>query len=117
MFAFLTKLLLVVGSRLRMSRSWCSGRQSCDACPEGLRFVYNRVCTHLSLDKDASLFQRRQTVDNILSVSILGGLHHLASAPRRRLARLQHASSAKVVSHTEQRAEDVSIKRGRSKCR
>ena len=37
---------------------------------------YNRVRTHLSLCKDAPLFRRRQTVGNIMSISILGGLHH-----------------------------------------
>jgi hypothetical protein len=37
---------------------------------------YNRVRTHLSLCKDAPLFRRRQTVANIVSIPILGGLHH-----------------------------------------
>jgi transposase InsO family protein len=37
---------------------------------------YNRVRTHLSLKKNAPLFRRRQTVDNIVSIPILGGLHH-----------------------------------------
>jgi len=37
---------------------------------------YNRVRTHLSLCKDAPLFRRRQTVGNIVSIPILGGLHH-----------------------------------------
>jgi transposase InsO family protein len=37
---------------------------------------YNRDRTHLSLHKNAPLFRRRQTVGNILSIPILGGLHH-----------------------------------------
>ena len=37
---------------------------------------YNRVRTHLSLNKNAPLFRRRQTVGNIVSIPILGGLHH-----------------------------------------
>jgi len=36
---------------------------------------YNRVRTHLSLKK-TPLFRRRQTVGNIVSIPILGGLHH-----------------------------------------
>jgi len=38
---------------------------------------YNRVRTHLSLNKNAPLFRPRQTVGNIMSIPILGGLHHL----------------------------------------
>ncbi len=34
------------------------------------------ICTHLSLEKDAPLSRRRQTVGNIVSIPILGGLHH-----------------------------------------
>jgi transposase InsO family protein len=37
---------------------------------------YNRVRTHLSLCKDAPLFRRTHTVGNIVSIPILGGLHH-----------------------------------------
>ena len=37
---------------------------------------YNRVRTHLSLSKDAPLFRRSQTVGDIASIPILGGLHH-----------------------------------------
>ena len=37
---------------------------------------YNRIRTHLSLGKDAPLFRRRQTLGNIVSIPILGGLHH-----------------------------------------
>ena len=37
---------------------------------------YNSVRTHLSLNKNAPLFRRRQTVGNIVSIPILGGLHH-----------------------------------------
>jgi transposase InsO family protein len=37
---------------------------------------YNRIRTHLSLDKDAPLSRRRQTLGNIVSIPILGGLHH-----------------------------------------
>jgi transposase InsO family protein len=37
---------------------------------------YNRIRTHLSLGKDAPLFRRRQTVGDIASIPILGGLHH-----------------------------------------
>jgi transposase InsO family protein len=37
---------------------------------------YNRVRTHLSLKKNAPLFRRRQTVGDIVSIPILGGLHH-----------------------------------------
>jgi transposase InsO family protein len=36
---------------------------------------YNRVRTHLSLDKDTPLFRGRQTVGKIVSIPILGGLH------------------------------------------
>ncbi len=38
---------------------------------------YNRVRTHLSLDKDAPLFRRPQTLGGIAAIPILGGLHHL----------------------------------------
>jgi transposase InsO family protein len=37
---------------------------------------FNRVRTHLSLDKDAPLSRRRQTVGNVVSIPFLGGLHH-----------------------------------------
>jgi transposase InsO family protein len=37
---------------------------------------YNEVRTHLSLDKDAPHHRRMQPVGNIISLSILGGLHH-----------------------------------------
>jgi transposase InsO family protein len=37
---------------------------------------YNRARTHLSLCKGEPLFRRRQIVGNIVSVPILGGLHH-----------------------------------------
>jgi transposase InsO family protein len=37
---------------------------------------YNRVRTHLSLDKDAPLFRRSHMVGNIAATPILGGLHH-----------------------------------------
>jgi transposase InsO family protein len=37
---------------------------------------YNSVRTHLALRKDAPLFRREQTVGNIVSIPILGGLHH-----------------------------------------
>ncbi len=37
---------------------------------------YNRVRTHLSLDKDAPLFRRPQTLGVIAAIPILGGLHH-----------------------------------------
>jgi transposase InsO family protein len=37
---------------------------------------YNRVRTHLSLKKNAPLFRGRQTVGDIVSIPILGGLHH-----------------------------------------
>ena len=37
---------------------------------------YNQVRTHLSLDKDAPLFRRHQTVGRIATIPILGGLHH-----------------------------------------
>jgi transposase InsO family protein len=37
---------------------------------------YNGIRTHLSLEKDAPLFRRRQTLGNIVSIPILGGLHH-----------------------------------------
>jgi transposase InsO family protein len=36
---------------------------------------YNQVRTHLSLNKNTPLFRRRQTVGNIVSIPILGGLH------------------------------------------
>jgi integrase-like protein len=37
---------------------------------------YNGVRTHLSLKKNAPLFRHRQMVGNIVSIPILGGLHH-----------------------------------------
>jgi hypothetical protein len=37
---------------------------------------YNRIRTDLALDRDAPLSRRRQTVANIVSIPILGGLHH-----------------------------------------
>jgi hypothetical protein len=37
---------------------------------------YNGLRTHLSLNKNSPLFRRRQTVGKIVSVPILGGLHH-----------------------------------------
>jgi hypothetical protein len=43
---------------------------------KGHASYYNRVRTHLSLDKDAPLSRRRQEVGNIKSIPILGGLHH-----------------------------------------
>src|SRR5215472_16061986 len=38
---------------------------------------YNLVRTHLSLNKNVPLFRPRQTVGSIVSIPILGGLHHL----------------------------------------
>ncbi len=37
---------------------------------------YNPVRTHLSLDKDAPNYRRSQRVGNIVSLPVLGGLHH-----------------------------------------
>ena len=37
---------------------------------------YNRVRTHLSLDKDAPLVRSVERVGDIVARSILGGLHH-----------------------------------------
>ena len=37
---------------------------------------YNRMRTHLSLDKDAPLFRRTDRVGNVATITILGGLHH-----------------------------------------
>ena len=37
---------------------------------------YNEVRTHLSLDKDAPHFRRRQKTGRIAAIPILGGLHH-----------------------------------------
>jgi hypothetical protein len=37
---------------------------------------YNRVRTHLSLDKNAPDCQRRQKLGRIAAISILGGLYH-----------------------------------------
>jgi transposase InsO family protein len=37
---------------------------------------YNRVRTHLSLDKNAPDFRRPQKSSRIAAISILGGLHH-----------------------------------------
>lgn len=37
---------------------------------------YNSVRTHLSLNKNSPLFRGRQTVGNIVSIPILGGLRH-----------------------------------------
>jgi hypothetical protein len=36
---------------------------------------YNRIRTHLSLDKNAPLSRRRQALGNIVSIPILSGLH------------------------------------------
>jgi transposase InsO family protein len=37
---------------------------------------YNRVRTHLSLDKNAPNYRRSQRIGNIISMPVLGGLHH-----------------------------------------
>ena len=37
---------------------------------------YNRIRTHLSLDKDAPEFRRPLKVGRIAAIPILGGLHH-----------------------------------------
>ena len=37
---------------------------------------YNRVRTHLALDKDAPDLRRPQRLGPIASIAILGGLHH-----------------------------------------
>lgn len=37
---------------------------------------YNKVRTHLSLNKDAPDFRRVQPVGTVVALSILGGLHH-----------------------------------------
>jgi transposase InsO family protein len=37
---------------------------------------YNSVRTHLSLDKDAPNYRRSQRIGNIVSMPVLGGLHH-----------------------------------------
>ena len=37
---------------------------------------YNEVRTHLSLDKDAPDFRRRQKIGRVAARPILGGLHH-----------------------------------------
>ena len=37
---------------------------------------YNSLRTHLALNKNSPLFRRRQTAGNIVSIPILGGLHH-----------------------------------------
>ncbi|HEX9072019.1 MAG TPA: hypothetical protein VF852_08735 [Pseudolabrys sp.] len=37
---------------------------------------YNAVRTHLSLEKDAPKFRRRQMRGRIAAIPILGGLHH-----------------------------------------
>jgi transposase InsO family protein len=37
---------------------------------------YNEVRTHLSLDKDAPDFRRRQRTGRIAAIPFLGGLHH-----------------------------------------
>ena len=37
---------------------------------------YNEVRTHLSLNKDAPEFRRKQKIGRIAAIPILGGLHH-----------------------------------------
>jgi transposase InsO family protein len=37
---------------------------------------YDRVRTHLSLDKAAPLFRRAQTVDTVATIPVLGGFRH-----------------------------------------
>lgn len=37
---------------------------------------YNRVRTHLSLDKDAPNCRPAQRIGNVVALPILGGLHH-----------------------------------------
>ena len=44
--------------------------------PPDLLFVLQRGPTHLSLDKDAPEFRRRQKIGRIAAIPILGGLHH-----------------------------------------
>ena len=41
--------------------------------PKAYASYYNRIRTHLSLDKDAPLGRRRQTVGTIVSIPILAG--------------------------------------------
>ena len=43
---------------------------------KGYASYYNEVRTHLSLDKDAPHFRRRQKTGRIAAIPILGGLHH-----------------------------------------
>jgi len=43
---------------------------------ETYAWYYNKVRTHLSLDKNAPDFRRLQNVGPIASISILGGMHH-----------------------------------------
>jgi len=37
---------------------------------------YNGIRTHLSLDKDAPAFRRAQSVDSVVALPVLGGLHY-----------------------------------------
>jgi transposase InsO family protein len=37
---------------------------------------YNQVRTHLSLDKDAPVFRRVQSIGYVAAIPVLGGLHH-----------------------------------------
>jgi transposase InsO family protein len=37
---------------------------------------YNKVRTHLSLDKDAPSCRRTQTVGDVVAIPVLKGLHH-----------------------------------------
>jgi len=37
---------------------------------------YNRVRTHLALDKDAPLGRRAQAIGSLAAIPLLGGLHH-----------------------------------------
>ena len=37
---------------------------------------YNRIRTHLSLDKDAPAFRRERLVGSVAGIPLFGGLHH-----------------------------------------
>ena len=45
-------------------------------CFTHIRRYYNEIRTHLSLHKDAPMPRKVQAVGRVLSLPILGGLHH-----------------------------------------
>src|SRR3979490_3360315 len=48
----------------------------CQSRGRSRTFLYNRVRTHLALDKNAPLGRPVQTTGSVVAIPLLGGLHH-----------------------------------------